>query len=209
MTRFGVMKHLKVLEDAGSSSAPSGGEAALPEPRPDPVITTGGSTSTGSARLGARDLKTEWRRQDDDHDAQHHERAPGVHPRDRRADLGAITKPEFTLKYFYGTRVESDLTVGSRFSSARATATSSSSTAKCSSPIRRSGCRDVAFLYEPELAARAEPGHVGDRAAGRRVLQVHRRPRRTGREAADSRRWLPYIVSGLKTLLETGKPLAG
>ena len=39
MTRFGVMKHLKVLEEAGLVVDPPARarEAALPEPRPDPA----------------------------------------------------------------------------------------------------------------------------------------------------------------------------
>ncbi len=39
MTRFGVMKHLRVLEEAGlvTTQATRAREAALPEPRPDPA----------------------------------------------------------------------------------------------------------------------------------------------------------------------------
>ena len=38
MTRFGVMKHLKVLEEAGLVvPANAAREAALPQPRPDPA----------------------------------------------------------------------------------------------------------------------------------------------------------------------------
>ena len=39
MTRFGVMKHLRVLEEAGLVVDPAARprEAALPEPRPDPA----------------------------------------------------------------------------------------------------------------------------------------------------------------------------
>ena len=39
MTRFGVMKHLKVLEEAGvvTTRTPGPREAALPQPRPDPA----------------------------------------------------------------------------------------------------------------------------------------------------------------------------
>ena len=61
MTRFGVMKHLRVLEDAGLV-VPAGraGEAALPQPGADPRSTTGGSTSNMEHRVAAlADLKHE------------------------------------------------------------------------------------------------------------------------------------------------------
>ena len=51
MSRFGVMKHLKVLEEAGlvTTQEARSREAALPQPRPDPArSTTAGSASTRS-----------------------------------------------------------------------------------------------------------------------------------------------------------------
>jgi len=43
MTRFGVMKHLRVLEEAGSWSRAAGArEAALPQPMPIRLVTTAG-----------------------------------------------------------------------------------------------------------------------------------------------------------------------
>ena len=57
MTRFGVMKHLRVLEDAGLVVTPplGPGEAALPQPGPDPADPRPVDRQVhGAPRVGAR-----------------------------------------------------------------------------------------------------------------------------------------------------------
>ncbi len=124
----------------------------------------------------------------------------------------AITKPEFTIKYFYGTRVESDLGVGSPFVYRAGDSEELLVEGEVleSDPPRRLSVT-WRFLYDPELAAE-EPSRVTWEIEPHedgycKFTAVHEG---LGPKAAEQVQggW-PYIVSGLKTLLETGKPLAG
>ena len=124
----------------------------------------------------------------------------------------AITKPEFTLKYFYGTRVESDLRVGSPFLYRAADSEELIVEGEVleSDPPRRLSV-SWQFLYDPELAAE-EPGRVTWEIEPQdggycKFTAVHEGL--GPKAAAQVKGGWPYIVSGLKTLLETGKPLAG
>jgi uncharacterized protein YndB with AHSA1/START domain len=124
----------------------------------------------------------------------------------------AITKPEFTLKYFYSTRVESDLAAGSPFLYRAADSDELLVEGEVleSDPPKRLSVT-WRFLYDPELAAE-EPSRVTweiePQEGGYCKLTAVQEG--LGEKAAEqvSGGW-PYILSGLKTLLETGKPLAG
>ena len=124
----------------------------------------------------------------------------------------AITKPEFTVKYFYGTRVESDLAIGSPFLYRAGDSEELLVEGEVleSDPPRRLSVT-WRFLYDPELAAE-EPSRVTweiepQEGGYCKFTAIHEG---LGPKAAEQVQggW-PYIVSGLKTLLETGKPLAG
>jgi uncharacterized protein YndB with AHSA1/START domain len=124
----------------------------------------------------------------------------------------AITKPEFTVKYFYGTRVESDLAVGSPFLYRAGDSEELLVEGEVleSDPPKRLSV-SWRFLYDPELAAE-EPSRVTweiepQEGGYCKFSAIHEG---LGAKSAEhvSGGW-PFIVSGLKTLLETGKPLAG
>jgi len=124
----------------------------------------------------------------------------------------AITRPEFTLKYFYGTRVESDLAVGSPFVYRAGDSEELLVEGEVleSDPPRRLSVT-WRFLYDPELAAEG-PSRVTweiepQEGGYCKFTALHEG---LGEKSAEqvAGGW-PYIVSGLKTLLETGKPLAG
>jgi len=124
----------------------------------------------------------------------------------------AITRPEFTLKYFYGTRVESDLAVGSPFVYRAGDSEELLVEGEVleSDPPKRLSVT-WRFLYDPELAAE-EPSRVTweiepQEGGYCKLTALHEG---LGEKSAEqvAGGW-PYIVSGLKTLLETGKPLAG
>jgi uncharacterized protein YndB with AHSA1/START domain len=124
----------------------------------------------------------------------------------------AITKPEFTIKYFYGTRVESDLAVGSPFLYRAGDSDELLVEGEVleSDPPKRLSV-SWRFLYDPELAAE-EPSRVTweiepQEGGYCKFTAVHDG---LGAKSAEhvAGGW-PYIVSGLKTLLETGKPLTG
>jgi len=122
----------------------------------------------------------------------------------------AITKPEFTSKYFYGSHVNitpagfrgtdgegNDLVVGELFES---------------DPPRRlvHGWR---ALYDPETAAEAESRvtwEIEPQDGGVcRLTVVHDRLEAAPKTALSVAGGWSYVLSGLKTLLETGKPLVG
>ena len=124
----------------------------------------------------------------------------------------AITKPEFTLKYFYGTRVESELAVGSPFLYRAGDSDELLVEGEVleSDPPKRLSV-SWRFLYDPELAAE-EPSRVTweiepQEGGYCKFTAVH--DELGPKTAAHVSGGWPYIVSGLKTLLETGAPLAG
>jgi uncharacterized protein YndB with AHSA1/START domain len=124
----------------------------------------------------------------------------------------AITKPEFTLKYFYGTRVESDLAVGSPFLYRAGDSEELLVEGEVleSDPPKRLSV-SWRFLYDPELAAE-EPSRVTWEIEPQEGGYCKFTATQDGLGAKSAEHvsggW-PFIVSGLKTLLETGKPLAG
>jgi uncharacterized protein YndB with AHSA1/START domain len=124
----------------------------------------------------------------------------------------ALTRPEFTQKYFYGTRVESELRVGSPFVYRAGDSEDLLVDGEVleSDPPKRLTV-SWRFLYDPELAAE-EPSQVTWEIEPQdggycKFTAVHSElGEKTAEHVAGG--W-PWIVSGLKTLLETGKPLAG
>jgi uncharacterized protein YndB with AHSA1/START domain len=122
----------------------------------------------------------------------------------------AITRPEFTVKYFYGSRVHSDLTPGSRwdmFDSDDKEQLVDGEVIEADPPKRLTV--SWRFLYDPELAAE-EPSRVTweiepQEGGYCKFTAVHDElGAKTAEHVAGG--W-PWIVSGLKTLLETGKAL--
>ena len=122
----------------------------------------------------------------------------------------AITKPEFTSKYFYGSHVDitparfrgtdgegNDLVVGEMFEI---------------DPPRRlvHGWR---ALYDPETAVEDESRvtwEIEPQDGGVcRLTVVHDRLEAAPKTAASVAGGWSYVLSGLKTLLETGEPLVG
>jgi uncharacterized protein YndB with AHSA1/START domain/DNA-binding transcriptional ArsR family regulator len=119
MTRFGVMKHLRLLEEAGLITTRKVGRERFHYLNPVPIqlITDRWINKYSAVRASAlADLKTAL------------EGATGMTtdqkprlvyqiiiqaPRERVWE--AITTPEFTSRYYYGSTLRTDLTVGSPF----------------------------------------------------------------------------------------------
>ena len=121
----------------------------------------------------------------------------------------AITKPEFTERYFHGVRVE--VRDGRRFSAVGDTKWDEEVLEE--DPPRRLVHRWVSS-YDEEMAAE-EPSRVTweiePQDGGTTLLTVvHDRLEGAPKtaESVSGRGWM-FVLSGLKTLLETGKPLAG
>jgi len=119
MTRFGVMKHLRVLEDAGLITTRKVGREKFHYLNPIPIqfISDRWIDKFSAVRASAlADLKTVL----EGETKMDTESKPKLvyqiiinAPQERVWD--AITKSEFTSRYYYGSTLETDLTVGSPF----------------------------------------------------------------------------------------------
>jgi uncharacterized protein YndB with AHSA1/START domain len=124
----------------------------------------------------------------------------------------AITKPEFTSKYFYGSLVESTLEPGSPFigwSPDREQQWTDGDVIESDPPRKLSYTWRA--LYD-ETAAAEEPSRVTweiEPADGgvTKLTVVHDQLEASPKTAENVAGGWSYILSGLKTLLETGEPL--
>jgi len=119
MTRFGVMKHLRVLEEAGLISTRKVGREKLHYLNPVPIqlISDRWITKYAAVRASAlADLKAALEGA--------HGMATDSKPRlvqqiiikaPQERVWEAITTPEFTARYYYGSTLKTDLSVGSPF----------------------------------------------------------------------------------------------
>ena len=215
MTRFGVMKHLRILEAAGLVVSRRVGREKLHYLNPVPVqlIHDRWVTKYTHRRASAlADLKSDL------------ERGEGMTEGPRQVYQvfiratpdqlwDAITRPEFTTRYFYGSRVETTGEPGTPF---RHRAPDSDELWGDNVVLESERPRRLVHtwrsLYDAELAAEPasrvtweiepQPGGVC------RLTVVHDELEGSPKTAASvSGGWM-FIISGLKTLLETGQPLA-
>ena len=125
----------------------------------------------------------------------------------------AITDGDETVRYYYGTRVTSDWTVGRplRYDLRRRDASRPTG-----GPRDRAAATPVVMSFHPRWARgdrgrRSGPHDLAGRADRGRRLEADRHERaQTGSKSAEAfAGGIVFIVSGLKTFLETGQPLAG
>jgi len=126
----------------------------------------------------------------------------------------AITKPEFTSKYFYGSHVESTFEPGSPFNSwspdhsqlwVDGVIEESEAPTKLSHTWRALYDEETAGEEFSRVTWEIEPGEGGVS----KLTVVHDRLEGAPKTAANVAGGWMFVLSGLKTLLETGKPLAG
>jgi len=120
----------------------------------------------------------------------------------------AITKPEFTERYFYGARIE--LRGGRRYSSMGGLDWDEEVLE--TDPPRRLVHRWVS-AWDPEMASE-EPSRVTweiepQEGGTTKLTVVHDELEAAPKTAAGVAGGWSYVLSGLKTLLETGTPLEG
>ena len=210
MTRFGVMKHLRVLEEAGLVTTRRAGRAKLHYLNPVPIrLVHDRWISRYSepivAQLSALKARLE-------------EPPMGVPPRHvyeiyikttPERLWRAITDPADTRLYYYGTEVQSDWKVGSRLTYLDGGQISLDCKILEIDPARRL-VHTFTMAYDPEMASERpsrvtwEIEQLGDSC---RLTLVHDEfdgETKTFREVEHG--W-SQILSGLKTLLETGRPL--
>lgn len=122
----------------------------------------------------------------------------------------AIVDGNLTVQYFYGTRVESTWEPGTeiRYLGDGGTLVADGEVIAFDPPHRL----EMTFLphWDPELEAEgpARMAWIVDEANGltRVTVEYYGLPA-DGKQAADFMGGIPYIVAGMKTLLETGSPI--
>jgi uncharacterized protein YndB with AHSA1/START domain len=206
MTRFGVMKHLKVLEDAGVVTTRKRGREKLHFLNPVPIRLVYERWVSKYAEPWAATLTGLKRRLEEDS----MEKVFEIYIKTTPERLWeAITDPELRSQYSFGVRVNSVWQAGSRYEAVHPGAPSPISSgenlevdpprrlvqsfdALWSDEVKREGTSRVTWEIEP----------IGDSC---RLTVTHDRLR----EDAHSELYggWPQILSGLKTLLETGESL--
>jgi uncharacterized protein YndB with AHSA1/START domain len=206
MTRFGVMKHLKVLEEAGLVVAKKRGREKLHFLNPVPIRLVHDRWVSKYAEPWAATLTGLKKRIEEDV----MEKVFEIYIKTTPERLWeAITDSELRARYTFGVGVESDWTPGSRYEAVHAAAgvpisegenlevdaprrLVQSFLARWSDDVQREGTSRVTWDIEP----------VGDSC---RLTVTHDQLR----EGANDELYggWPMILSGLKTLLETGESL--
>jgi uncharacterized protein YndB with AHSA1/START domain/DNA-binding transcriptional ArsR family regulator len=210
MTRFGVMKHLRVLEEAGLVVTRRRGREKLHYLNAVPIRLVHDRWVSKYAEPWVATLSDLKQRLED----RPMEKVFEIYIKTTPERLWqAITDPELRSRYTFGVRVESDWTAGSRYEGRAAWGTAApgmailagenlevdpprrlvqSYDALWSDAVRGEGTSRVTWEIEP----------VGDSC---RLTVTHDRLRE-GANAELYGGW-PMILSGLKTLLETGQDL--
>ena len=126
----------------------------------------------------------------------------------------AITKPEFTQQYFYGSVLDSTFEPGASFdgwSADRSQHYVDGEVLEADPPrLLRTTWR---ALYDPETAAEPHSRvtwEIEPQDGGlTKLTVVHDELEQSLKTAASVAGGWPFVLSGLKTLLETGQPLVG
>ena len=206
MTRFGVMKHLKVLEEAGLVVARRRGREKLHYLNPVPISLVHDRWVSKYAEPWAAGL-SEIKH---DLEGKTMEKVFEIYIKTTPELLWqAITDPELRAKYSFGIGVQSDWTNGSAYEGVTTASPTpilagenlevepphrlvQSFTALWSDDVKAAGTSRVTWLIEP----------IGDSC---RLTVTHDQLRDNANEQVYGG-W-PQVLSGLKTLLETGQPL--
>ena len=126
----------------------------------------------------------------------------------------AITKPEFTAKYFYGSVIESTWEHGAAYTgwaSDRSQQYVDGEVIEASPPLKL--VTTWRALYDPDTAAEPfsrvtwEIEPAGDGVT--KLTVIHDELEASPKTAENVAGGWSYVLSGLKTLLETGQPLSG
>jgi uncharacterized protein YndB with AHSA1/START domain len=126
----------------------------------------------------------------------------------------AITNPEFTQKYFYGSRIESSFEPGEPYKGLSGDGSEKlvdGEVLEASPPSKL--VTTWRALYDPETAKEPHSRVSWEiEPAGEGIVQltvVHDGLEAAPKTAENVAGGWSYVLSGLKTLLETGRPLSG
>lgn len=215
MTRFGVMKHLRVLEQAGLVTTRKVGREKLHYLNPVPIRRIFERWTSKYAKPFTRalvDLRTRLEEGDDDMKESGPKHVYEIYIRTTPERLWrAITDPAFVRQYFYDQRVESTWEAGARYEHRAPDGT-----------VRIEGRIvevEPPYRLVQTFACPAKPETKSDRPS-RVTWLIEKRGEackltlihddfdgETATWKSVGPGWNP-VLSGLKTLLETGKPLA-
>jgi uncharacterized protein YndB with AHSA1/START domain/DNA-binding transcriptional ArsR family regulator len=215
MTRFGVMRHLDVLESAGLISTRKVGREKRHYLNPVPIrrihdrwiskyaAPVIGTMSAIKDHLEAPAMAVPP-------DEIEHVYSIYINATPERV-WRAITDGDETVQYYYGTRVNSDWKVGSRVSYdyPDGKVAADGEVIECDPPRRL----ETTFLarWDPEVEAEGPIRHVWELAEedGQTKLTVTSKGLKKGSKNAEGfGSGIIYIVSGLKTLVEGGRTAA-
>jgi uncharacterized protein YndB with AHSA1/START domain/DNA-binding transcriptional ArsR family regulator len=214
MTRFGVMKHLRILEAAGLVVTRKVGREKLHYLNPVPVQLIHDrwvSKYTRPRAAALAGLKDELERGEAMSEAPKQVYQVFIKASPEQV-WDAITRPEFTARYFFGSRVETTGEAGApirHYAPDGDVLWGDDTILESNRPLRL--VHTWRSLYDPELAAEPasrvtweiepQPGGVC------KLTVIHDQLEGSPKTAASVAGWM-FVISGLKTLLETGEPLA-
>ncbi len=211
MTRYGVMNHLRVLEEAGLVTTRKQGRSKLHYLNPVPIklIQDRWISKYAEPRVGLiADIKARAERGEVMGAPDHIYKA---YINGSQGDVWeAITNPDLTEQYFYGTRVASDWEVGGsmNYYYANGDLAADGAIIAIDAPNR------IEFTFharwDPELVTEGPVREIWSLAEinGMTELTVELFDSPVGSKTLeDFANGFPYIVSGLKSLVETGKGL--
>jgi uncharacterized protein YndB with AHSA1/START domain/DNA-binding transcriptional ArsR family regulator len=209
MTRFGVMKHLQVLEAAGLVLVRLAGREKLHTLNPVPIRQLHDrwvSRFTGAFAGALLQLKEELEHPPmTDATAQIYELFIRTTP---ERLWQALTDPAFTTRFFFGTAVRSSLRPGEPidYSFPDGSPAVTGEVVEADPPRRL--VHTWTIRYDPSLAHETSrvTWEIEPRGNACKLTATHELAGAPGTATSVRGGW-PLVLSGLKTLLETGEPL--
>ncbi|MDH3300396.1 MAG: helix-turn-helix domain-containing protein [Acidimicrobiia bacterium] len=217
MTRYGVMNHLRVLADADLVTTVAAGRSKHHYLNPVPIrlihdrwiVNYTEPLVSGLASLGAT-VTVHHQHKEQTMPVPSHRYQTYVRCTPNEA-WTAITEGDSTVRYFYGTRVESTWVPGEplRYLAPDGSVVADGEVIAADAPHRL----EMTFhpRWDPALE-REGPAHMAwivDESDGlTRITVEYYDLAADSRQASNFMEGIPLIVAGLKTLLETGQPLA-
>lgn len=210
MTRYGVMNHLKILEEAELITTHKQGRSKFHYLNPIPIklVHDRWISRYTEPRVGAiTGIKARLETGDERMDRPVHIYKTFIRS-SAEAVWDAITNPEKTVEYFYGTEVDSDWEVGSsmtyRYPDGRVA--SEGQIIAIDEPKRL----EFTFhaMWDEELAAEGPAREVWAITEMSGMVELKVEIYEIGDKTLDDfTEGLPYIIAGLKSLVETGDGL--
>lgn len=210
MTRFGVMNHLRVLEEAGLVTTQKVGRSKFHYLNPMPIrlIHDRWISRYAELRVGAiAGIKAHAETGGREMEKPAHVYKTYINATAEEV-WAAITDPEMTVQYFYGTRVESGWEVGSELNYRYPDGTLASDGAVIAIDPPKRLERTFRPLWDATLKEEGAVREVWSLTETNGMVELSVETYDIGPKSLDVfSQGLPYIVSGLKTLVETGQSL--